>query len=94
MRNDIRAEFQPLGPYILIGYSFGALIALEMAPRLTEEGKQVALLTFVDTLPRNTRPITHTLKLRASIVEDFLVHPLNHICLASKPLSRAASRNF
>ena len=51
MRNDIRAEFQPLGPYILIGYSFGALIALEMAPRLTEEGKQVALLTFVDTYP-------------------------------------------
>ena len=51
MRNDIRAEFQPLGPYILIGYSFGGLIALEMAQRLTEEGKQVALLTFVDTYP-------------------------------------------
>jgi thioesterase domain-containing protein len=52
LRNDIRAEFQPLGPYILIGYSFGGLIALEMAQRLTEEGKQVALLTFVDTYPQ------------------------------------------
>jgi acetoacetyl-CoA synthetase len=42
---------QPQGPCILIGYSFGGLIALEMARRLTGEGKSVALLAMVDTYP-------------------------------------------
>jgi len=44
-------ELQPLGPYILIGYSFGGLIALEMAQRLTEAGKPVALLALLDSYP-------------------------------------------
>jgi len=44
-------ELQPVGPYILIGYSFGGLIALEMARRLVEAGKQVALLVLVDAYP-------------------------------------------
>jgi acetoacetyl-CoA synthetase len=44
-------EFQPAGPYLLIGYSFGGLVALEMAQRLVESGKKVALLALVDTYP-------------------------------------------
>ena len=44
-------ELQPVGPYILIGYSFGGLITLEMAQRLVEAGKQVALLVLVDAYP-------------------------------------------
>jgi acetoacetyl-CoA synthetase len=44
-------EFQPAGPYLLIGYSFGGLVALEMAQRLVEGGKKVALLALVDTYP-------------------------------------------
>jgi thioesterase domain-containing protein len=44
-------ELQPQGPYILIGYSFGGLIALEMAQRLVKSAKHVALLTMVDTYP-------------------------------------------
>jgi acetoacetyl-CoA synthetase len=36
---------------ILIGYSFGGLVALEMAQRLSESGKHVALLVLVDTYP-------------------------------------------
>lgn len=39
---------QPDGPYLLIGYSLGGLIALEMAQRLFSAGKNVALLTMVD----------------------------------------------
>jgi acetoacetyl-CoA synthetase len=45
---DALNQLQPHGPYILIGYSFGGLVALEMAQRLT--GK-VALLVLVDTYP-------------------------------------------
>jgi thioesterase domain-containing protein len=42
---------QPQDPYILIGYSFGGLVSLEMAQRLTERGKRIALLVLVDTYP-------------------------------------------
>lgn len=48
---DALSELQPQGPYILIGYSFGGLICLEMARRLSRSGKHVALLTLVDTYP-------------------------------------------
>jgi acetoacetyl-CoA synthetase len=48
---DALSQLQPHGPYILIGYSFGGLIALEMAQRLVENGQRIALLTLVDTYP-------------------------------------------
>lgn len=40
---------QPEGPYCLGGYSFGGLVAVEMARRLAEAGQEVALLALVDT---------------------------------------------
>jgi acetoacetyl-CoA synthetase len=42
---------QPSDPYILIGYSFGGLVALEMAQRLVRAGKRVALLVLLDAVP-------------------------------------------
>ncbi len=41
--------FQPKGPYLLGGASFGGLIAYEMATKLLEKGKEVGLLMLVDT---------------------------------------------
>ncbi|HEY3778291.1 MAG TPA: amino acid adenylation domain-containing protein [Rhizomicrobium sp.] len=46
--DDIRAV-QPQGPYALAGYSFGGLIAYEMACRLREAGEQVDLLALIET---------------------------------------------
>jgi len=40
---------QPQGPYFLGGYSFGGLVALEMARRLVERQEEVRALTLVDT---------------------------------------------
>jgi aspartate racemase len=40
---------QPQGPYYLGGYSFGGLVAVEMARRLGEAGQEVGLLALVDT---------------------------------------------
>ena len=40
---------QPNGPYFLSGYSFGGLVAYEMARQLNEHGQQVALLVLFDT---------------------------------------------
>jgi aspartate racemase len=42
---------QPEGPYFLGGYSFGGLVALEIARRLIEAGQVVGLLALVDTYP-------------------------------------------
>lgn len=42
---------QPHGPYVLVGYSFGGLVALEMAQRMTRHGEKVALLVLVDAYP-------------------------------------------
>ena len=40
---------QPEGPYFLSGYSFGGVVAFEMAQQLHDAGKQVALLAVFDT---------------------------------------------
>jgi thioesterase domain-containing protein/acyl carrier protein len=41
--------FQPDGPYYLCGYSFGGLVAFEMAQRLWESGDEVGLVGLFDT---------------------------------------------
>jgi thioesterase domain-containing protein len=41
----------PEDSYILVGYSFGGLVALEVAQRLQEKGRKVPLLVFIDTYP-------------------------------------------
>jgi non-ribosomal peptide synthetase component F/thioesterase domain-containing protein/acyl carrier protein len=45
---EIKAR-QPDGPYSLCGYSFGGLVAFEMARRLRESGDEVALVGLFDT---------------------------------------------
>ncbi|NJO78944.1 MAG: hypothetical protein HC827_10755 [Cyanobacteria bacterium RM1_2_2] len=40
---------QPRGPYHLGGWSFGGLVAFEMAQQLTKMGQQVAFLAILDT---------------------------------------------
>ena len=44
-------ELQPKGPYFLIGYSFGGLLAMETARRITANGQRVAMLTMIDAYP-------------------------------------------
>lgn len=40
---------QASGPYYLAGWSFGGLVAYEMARQLVEEGEEIALLAVFDT---------------------------------------------
>ena len=40
---------QPEGPYRLLGYSFGGLLAYELGRRLHADGEQVAWLGLLDT---------------------------------------------
>ncbi len=39
---------QPLGPYILVGHSFGSWVAFEMAKQVQEKGHEIALLAVID----------------------------------------------
>jgi acetoacetyl-CoA synthetase len=48
---DAVRKLQPHGPYILVGYSLGGLIALEMSQRLTADGEKIALLGMLDAYP-------------------------------------------
>ena len=39
----------PSGPYFLAGYSFGGIVAIEIATILQNTGRTVALLSMIDT---------------------------------------------
>src|SRR5450432_1342480 len=48
---DAIKQLQSRGPYFLIGFSLGGLIALEMAQQLSSSGEIVALLAMMDSYP-------------------------------------------
>ncbi|MBE9178017.1 amino acid adenylation domain-containing protein [Oculatella sp. LEGE 06141] len=54
---------QPHGPYFLGGWSFGGLVAFEMAQQLTQVGQSVGFLAILDTpAPCNTPSLGQSLK--------------------------------
>jgi acetoacetyl-CoA synthetase len=73
---------QPQGPYNLAGYSFGGVIAMEMARRLKAAGETVALLAFIDsfthphTFPRAALQIVRL----NSIIAAFRTRPFGEAC--------------
>ena len=76
---DAVRELQPRGPYILIGYSLGGLVALEMAHRLSAAGETIALLAMLDAYPhmrylsfgQRTRLIARQAKRGFHAIADF-----------------------
>jgi thioesterase domain-containing protein len=46
---------QPQGPYLLGGWSFGGLVALEMAQQLQRQGDEVGLLAILDSYLTNAQ---------------------------------------
>jgi aspartate racemase len=49
---DELLTIQPDGPYFIGGYSFGGLVAFELARQLQTQGSSVALLAILDSYPR------------------------------------------
>lgn len=45
---ELMRSIQPQGPYALTGFSFGGLVAYEMAQQLLAQGEQVELLFLID----------------------------------------------
>jgi thioesterase domain-containing protein len=52
---DAVRQLQPHGPYLLVGFSLGGLVTLEMAQQLIAEGEKVSLLAMLDTYPHVSR---------------------------------------
>ena len=68
---------QPRGPYFLAGYSFGGIVAMDMARRLQARGENVPLVGFIDTFahPRTfSRGQRHLVRIRG-ILGDFRAKP-------------------
>ncbi len=72
---------QPEGPYLLGGYSFGAMVALEMAQKLYGEGEEVFLL-FLLNPPENCFPSVdsrHTAPTKKETFRSRLVYHKEHL---------------
>ncbi|KAJ7385705.1 hypothetical protein OS493_013734 [Desmophyllum pertusum] len=56
------------GPYFLGGYSYGGLLAYEMACLLTEQNQRVELVAMIDTFPWS--PLSRTVSTRLASMQD------------------------
>lgn len=97
---DAVKQLQPQGPYLLIGYSLGGLVTLEMAQRLTEKGENVAMLAMLESYPhRNYLPYGQRLRLimrlaghhAATLIRlsprealSYIVHPAERLVYISR----------
>ncbi len=54
---ELIREIQPSGPYNLLGWSFGGLVAHAVATRLQTMGEEVALLALLDSYPREQQTV-------------------------------------
>src|SRR6185503_9929575 len=64
---------QPRGPYALVGYSFGGLIAFEIAQQLVAAGEKIEMLCLLDTYV-HTRclPLSQWTRYQAAVVVERL----------------------
>jgi oxalate---CoA ligase len=89
---DIKT-IQPTGPYHLMGYSFGGLVAFEMACQLQQQGEQVNFLGLLDShVEGDFKPFSRRKKLRRhwqQLRREGLAYPLtvlhNRLSKGSNP---------
>jgi len=92
---DAIRNVQPHGPYTLIGYSLGGVVAFEMAQRLSASGEDVALLAMIDSYP-HTEPPTLWKRIRLIAIQlryrvsDLMRSSINRT--VDVPLSRVKER--
>jgi amino acid adenylation domain-containing protein len=62
----------PIGPYSLVGYSFGGLLAYEMAKKLTAAGKEVKMLGILDSYAGGKdKSLTQLYKIYKKVTRQF-----------------------
>ncbi len=71
-------SIQPAGPYALLGYSYGGVIALEAASQLAKSDKQVRFLLMVDTFPHFELRSDHRfMTYMSALIADSLLAPMS-----------------
>jgi thioesterase domain-containing protein len=82
--SEIKAH-QPKGPYCLCGYSFGGLVAFEIARRLEQSGESVGFVGLFDTL---MGPMQWPLRARLwlSIIGRHIAHLTGKLRTVAPPL--------
>jgi acetoacetyl-CoA synthetase len=66
-------EVQPHGPYALVGYSFGGMVAFEMAQQLVKAGEKIELLCMLDTyLHEQSLPFSQWTRFQARVLAQRL----------------------
>ncbi len=68
---DVIREAQPDGPYLLGGWSFGGLVAYEVAQQITQAGGQVDLLALLDSFLPAVAAVKHG---PANVLRAYLRH--------------------
>lgn len=73
---------QPQGPYFLGGWSFGGLVAFEMAQQLQMAGHQVAILALIDTIaPVSSQPSVSDFNFFSTAVRSIWPYILDYFYL-------------
>ena len=83
---DALRSLQPEGPYFLGGYSFGGVVAFEMAQQLQNKGHQVALLALIDTwvpISVSKPSLLDTLKFLATSTVGIWPYVCNYLSLVA-----------
>ena len=69
---------QPAGPYALIGYSYGGVVALEIANELVKQGDEVSFVFMLDTYPHFIYHENERFgKWMSAILADGMLRPLS-----------------
>ncbi|MEA5516848.1 amino acid adenylation domain-containing protein [Nodularia sp. UHCC 0506] len=63
-------QIQPQGPYLLGGWSFGGVVAFEIAQQLHEQNQQVNLLALIDCQVPNSNLVLDEALLSAWFIQD------------------------
>ncbi|MBL8299388.1 MAG: SDR family NAD(P)-dependent oxidoreductase [Rhodanobacteraceae bacterium] len=68
---------QPRGPYSLLGYSYGGVVALEIAHQLRAAGAEVDMLMMVDSFPHfHFRDDQRFMNFMAALIVDSILAPM------------------
>jgi amino acid adenylation domain-containing protein len=84
---EIRS-IQPVGPYLLSGWSMGGLVAWEMAQQLIQEGETIGLLALMDTTPPSGYLEADDRDDEISMLARFAVHMSRLIGKDPRPLAQ------
>ncbi len=64
-------KIQPTGPYYLLGYSFGGVIAYELVNKLKQEGKEIKFLGLIDSWAVNPQPLQNANRFKQYLKTDY-----------------------